>query len=542
MKAHPHRDASRLDTDLTLTGDVVIIGTGAGGGMAAEVLALAGLRVILLEEGGYHTSDDFTMREVPSFGRLYYEGGIRQTKSKGLAVMQGRTVGGGTTVNWTSALRMPDRILEYWANEFGVTGLSGAKLAPWYDIAERRLNVTLWTDHNENNLLMAKGMDTLGWSHRALPRNVKDCPGLGYCQIGCPVDAKQSMLVTTIPTAIDHGAELVTRVRAERLEIRGDRVVAVEGVALDERGVRPTGKRVRVEAPQVVVAGGALNSPAVFLRSQAPNPSGMLGKRTFLQIHNFSIAVMPHDVDAHIGALQSVHSHEFEWRDGITGRAGYNIETVGAQPVAMMNFRKLLGRDLAAFATQYRRLHTLVSQIRDGFHPDNPGGTVTLKDGGDPLLDYPLNDYIWEAVRHSYLTMAECQFAAGAETVVPANYDAQPYRSWPEAKAGIAALELKAPNTFLTSTHPLGGCLMGEDPKRAVVDSRGRHHQLANVTVIDGSLFPTSIGVNLSLTIYALAARQAALLAQDLTGAVPEAYRTTAPHPVATPQAEEVPT
>ena len=509
---------STLERDLVLDGDVAIVGTGAGGAISASTLARAGLRVVIVEEGAYRTPQEFTLRELPAFTRLYHDGGVRPTKDGAIAVVQGRTVGGSTTVNWTSSFRTPEPTLRYWREHLGIEGLSAAELAPWFETMEHDLHIEPWQLHNVSNQVLARGAAALGWRHGEIRRNVRGCANLGYCGLGCPIGAKQSMDVTAIPDALDHGAALVTRVRAERLQLRGDRVTAIEGIALDAPGVRPTGRRVQLRAPWVVVAAAALGSPALLLRSEVPDPHGRIGTRTFLQTHNYSLAFMPEVVDPFSGVQQSIYVDQLTWRDGVAGRAGFNMEAAGAQPVVSMNFCKGIGTDMADFARRFRHLHTLVSQIRDGFHADSPGGTVVLRDDGSAVLDYRLDDYFWDGVRSSYLAMAECQFAAGAERVHPACSDAQWYRSWPEAHAGIRALRLRSPNVFLNSTHPLGGCAMGPDPRTSVVDTFGRHHQVTNLAVLDGSVLPTSLGVNPALSIYALTARNATALAERITG------------------------
>ena len=518
MSAAEIHVGSRLESDLVLEGDVAIVGTGAGGAITAEILAGEGLRVLLVEEGAYHKPEEFTLRETSSLARLYRDGGAMPTRDGALAVVQGRTVGGSTVVNWTSSFRTPEPTLRHWREHHGLEDLDAADLAPWFEAIEERLHIGPWDEHNRNNQLLAVGAEKLGWRYGAIQRNVKDCAGHGYCGLGCPVAAKQSMDVTAIPEALAHGAVLVTRVRAEQLELSGDRVTGIAGVALDERGVRPTGRRVRLRAPWIVVAAGAINSPALLLRSGVPDPHARLGKRTFLQTHNYSLSFMPEPIDPFYGAPQSIYTDQFTWRDGVTGRAGFNMEVVGAQPVVSMNFWKGLGADMADFARRLRHLHVLVSQIRDGFHPDSPGGEVRLRRDGSAVLDYPINDYIWDGVRSSYLAMAECQFAAGAESVHPASSDARAYRTWQEARAEIGALRLRSPNVFLNSTHPLGGCAMGGDPRTSVVDAYGRHHHLENLAVFDGSIFPTSLGVNPCLSIYALAARNATALAERIAG------------------------
>jgi choline dehydrogenase-like flavoprotein len=506
-----------LERDRVLESDVAIIGSGAGGAISADILARAGLRVVIVEEGAYRTPPEFTLRELPAFSQLYVDGGVRQTRDGGIGVVQGRTVGGSTTVNWTSSFRTPEPTLLYWRDVLGIEGLSPAELAPWFEKIEQRLHIAPWETPNLNNQLLARGATKLGWRHGPIHRNVDGCADLGYCGLGCPIGAKQSMDVTAIPDALDRGAVLVTRVRAERLTLSADRVSSVECIALDERGVKPTGRRVSLRAPWVIAAAAAINTPALLMRSNVPDPHRLVGKRTFLQTHNFSFAFMPEPVHPFYGVQQSVYMDQFTWRDGVAGRAGFNMEAAGAQPVVSMNAWKGIGVEMADFARRLPYLHTLVSQIRDGFHPDSQGGEVQLGDDR-AVLDYPINDFIWDGVRSSYLAMAECQFAAGAESVHPACSDARAYRSWSEARIGIGALRLRSPNVYLNSTHPLGGCPMGPDPRTSVVGTDGRHHHVANLAVIDGSILPTSLGVNPALTIYALAARNATALAERIQG------------------------
>lgn len=505
-----------LERDLDLEGDVAIIGTGAGGAISAEILARAGLRVVLVEEGAYRTPADFLPREIAAFSQLYFEGGVRQTLDGGIGVVQGRTVGGSTTVNWTSSFRTPEPTLLYWRDILNIEGLTPSDLDPWFTKIEQRLHIAPWEAPNVNNQLLARGAAKLGWHYGAIRRNVHNCANLGFCGLGCPVGAKQSMDVTAIPDALDHGATLVTRVRAERLALAADRITSVECAALDEHGVRKTGKRVTLRAQWVVVAAAAINTPALLMESDVPDPHRLVGKRTFLQTHNYSLAFMPEPVHPFYGAQQSVYTDQFTWRDGVAGRAGFNMEVAGAQPVVSMNAWRGIGTEMADFARRLPHLHTLVSQIRDGFHPDSPGGEVKLRDNGRAVLDYPLNEFFWDGVRSSYLAMAECQFAAGAESVHPACSDARPYRSWLEARQAITSLRLRSPNVYLNSTHPLGGCPMGTSPRTSVVDPYGRHHHVGNLAVIDGSVLPTSLGVNPSLTIYALAARNATALVQRI--------------------------
>jgi choline dehydrogenase-like flavoprotein len=175
---------------------------------------------------------------------------------------------------------------------------------------------------------------------------------------------------------------------------------------------------------------------------------------------------------------------------------------------------------LERFAPQYRHSQAVIALLRDGFHEQSPGGTVLLRDDGSPVLDYPLGEYLWEGFFTAYERIAEVQFAAGARQVQPLHMDAPPYRSWAEAQAGLRTLPRRPIGAGLFSAHLMGGCAMGEDPRQAVVDSNGQHHQVPGLSVIDGSIFPTSLGVNPQMSIYGIAARLAARLAGTLGGKV----------------------
>ena len=178
----------------------MIIGTGAGGGTAGEILSKAGLKVILVEEGPLKSSNKFDMQESSAYSDLYQEGMARGSKDGAFTIMQGRCVGGSTTVNWTSSFRTPDETLNHWTQQHHLEGFSPKEMAPWFELMEKRLNIHKWQKApNANNQVLADGCDKMGYSWKTIPRNVSGCWDLGYCGTGCPTNAKQSMLVTTIP-------------------------------------------------------------------------------------------------------------------------------------------------------------------------------------------------------------------------------------------------------------------------------------------------------------------------------------------------------
>jgi choline dehydrogenase-like flavoprotein len=513
-------DASRLAQDLVLEGDVVIVGTGAGGGTAAEILADAGLKVILLEEGPLRSSRDFRMLESVAYPELYQDSAARKTKDKAVNILQGRCVGGGTTVNWTSSFRTPPTTLAWWQRTYGLVGFDVAAMAPWFERMEARLSIAPWAmAPNANNEALARGARKLGIVAAAIKRNVKGCADLGYCGVGCPINAKQSMLVTTIAAALAKGATLVTRVRAERLVLAGDRVTELVASALDARGTAPTARTVTVRARLFVAAAGAIGTPALLLRSRAPDPHGITGKRTFLHPTLVSAAVMPERIDGFAGAPQSIYADHFLDVAPVDGPIGYKIEAPPLHPVLTATTLPADGEQHAGWMREFRNLQVLLALLRDGFHPESPGGTVELRGDGTPVLDYPLTPFVFDGVRRSFLSMVEIQFAAGATRVSPVHGDGTPFTSWREAKDAIARFDLKPLVTRVVSAHVMGGAPLGPDPARAVVDPTGRHHHLANLYVCDGSLFPTSIGANPQLSIYGFAARVASGIATALAPA-----------------------
>ena len=512
-------DGATLESDQTFEADVVVIGTGAGGGTSAEILARAGLSVIMVEEGRLYYQKDFKMDELSSYAALYQEGMSRVTADGAIAILQGRCVGGSTTVNWTSSFRTPEPTLDYWADHFGLEALRPAQMKPWFDGREGRHNIEPWqVPPNANNDTLRRACEQLGWSWSVIPRNVKGCWNLGYCGVGCPTNAKQGALTTTVPGALDHNARLFHGLRADRLVMVQDRISHLEATPFEADSVTPKPVKVRLRARHFVVAASAIGSPGLLLRSELPDPYDRLGKRTFLHPVNATVAEMPERVDPYYGAPQSIYSDEFNFRQGVDGPAGFKLEVPPLHPAMASGVLPGHGEPMAKDVAKLPHLQSMLALVRDGFHPDSPGGTVSLRDDGSPVLDYPVSDYLWTGLRQAYLRMAEAQFAAGARQVRAVHLDSPWYRSWSEAEAGIRELPMKLHRARLFTAHQMGGCGMGTDPRQAVVDGFGQHHQVANLSVHDASIFPTSIGANPQLSVYTLAARNSTRLAGRLAG------------------------
>lgn len=510
-------DAATLGHDLELEADVVIVGTGAGGGYSAEVLSRAGLKVVMLEAGGYHKPETFSQNEGIAFPMLYQQAGAQRTKSQGIAVFQGQAVGGTTVVNWTTSFRTPPKTLAHWAEAHGVKDADEAAMAPFFKAVEERLNIHEWSEFppNPNNAVLQRGCEKLGIDWGRLHRNVRGCANTGLCGLGCPINAKQSMLVTTIPEALKLGATLVYRARVETVTLDRGRAIGVTAEALDPLSVGRTGRRITVKARHVVLSAGSIRSPGLLMRSKAPDPSGLTGKRTFLHPVTASIAVMREPTEGWKGAPQSIYSDAFQWPAG--EGIGFKLEVTPLQPMfALALFDKSFGEAHAALAKRFNFLHSQVALMRDGFHPGSVGGTVELLADGAEVLDYPITDYLRDGFRRSLEAMMQIQLAAGAEYVLPWHLDSKPIRDMAAAGKWLAAASFDENAMLYGSAHVMGGCAMGEDPKTSVVDSYGAHHQVEGLSVFDGSAFPTSIGANPQESIYGFTLRNAQRLAKSL--------------------------
>jgi choline dehydrogenase len=326
------------------------------------------------------------------------------------------------------------------------------------------------------------------------------------------------MLVSTIPSALTSGATLVHRLRVRQLQHADGRITGAIGEALRADGRTRSGATVTIKAKHFIAAGGAINTPALLLRSAAPDPHELLGKHTLIHPVVLTIAQMPEQINPFYGAPQSIASDHFQWLNGATGPMGYKLEVPPIFPgigAAVLNsYGQALKEEMAALP----HTNVVLALMRDGFVEQSSGGRVRLADDGSPMLDYDPSDYVWEGVRRAWLSMAELQFAAGAKRVRVAHLDATYQTNWNDAKRAIAELPLKKFRASMFTAHLMGGCAMSQNPKRGVVDSRGRHHQLANLSVMDGSVFPTSIGANPQLSIFGLTAQNASALAKELKG------------------------
>ncbi len=494
-------DGRTLADGAIVKADVCVIGSGAGGAVTAAQLALAGFDVLVVEEGGHHTRPEFIMREDVNFPMLYQEAGGRMTKDLALNVLQGRAVGGSTVVNWTTSFRTPDAVYDHWRTQHAVAGISIADLNPHWDVIEQRLNIQKipYEETNRNNRTLYDGCKLLGLAVDTTKRNVKGCMKSGYCGMGCPIDAKQSMLVTYLPDAVAAGARVLSRCRVDRL--LGDGASSIGGAActiLGDDGYNSAGKRVTIAAGRFVLSAGGIGSPAILIRSGLGGP--FVGRQTWLHPVAGLAARWKEPVEPYYGAPQSVASHAHAHRGD---DVGLFYEAAPLHPMMATVVLPGIGKWHQEQMKQLPFTTAHIALAIDGFHASEKGGTVTVRKSGAPLVDYPLPPRVLEALRFGLKTLARIDFAAGAQELSMGEFPTLTLRS-PADLQLIDHYDMTKMTLF--SAHVMGGCKMGDDPSRAVVRSSDlRHHQLENLHIVDGSVFPTSLGVNPQESIYGLA-------------------------------------
>jgi choline dehydrogenase-like flavoprotein len=496
-----------VTADHEVRADVAVIGTGAGGAVLAARLAQRGLKVVVLEEGGAFTRADWKAgEERVSLPMLYQERGSRATADQAITVLQGRNLGGGTTVNWTTCFRTPSRILAHWRDVHRIDGWDDTTLEPHFVAVEERLGIAAWDAArvNANNGTLARGIAKMQGTTEVLRRNVRGCADSGFCGLGCPYDAKQAMHLTYLPDATAAGAVIHVDVRVERIEVQGRRAVAVHGVVMERERDRPAGPRLTVRADRVAVCGGALNSPALLLASGLDRPP--VGRRTFLHPVVAVAGTYERPIRGWQGAPQSIASHDDVDRG--PDRIGFFLEAAPLHPMLGALAARLAGPDSSAFMRRLPFVATHISLAVDGILDGDDGGTVTLRRDGRLRLDYPFRPALVEAMVAGTERLIRANLVAGAESVRTLHVEPAVVRSARDLKKALnrpyGALE-----HAVFSAHQMGGCAMGPDPATSVVRTDLRHHDVDNLWVVDGSVLPTALGVNPSETIYALAHRAA---------------------------------
>lgn len=491
-----HADAVTVAKAGTVSTEVVVIGTGAGGAIAGTELAKAGKKVLFLEAGGAYDARDFRKRSLAwSTTHLYSGRGVQTSAgSPTMVVASGRAVGGSTVLNSAICFRPPDHRLDEWAHHAGADFWKPSNFKPFVDEIWTRLLVLPTHEGigRRNNRVFLDGLEKIGIAAHWMDRNAAGCVGCGVCHLGCPSGGKASVDKSILPEALNHGATILTRARAERLIVEGGRVTGVECSVVDEDNEDAVGTLV-VKADVVVVAGSALGTPLILQRS------GVGGSEC-----GQHLAVHPG-----FGVFGEFKEPIVMW-DGVPQGAWANcpdekdalLEVANVGPGELF---AMFGR-AGDLSTMKRLAHLAMSgaMIRD-----EGAGSVVVDDGDPghlrPKLTVTLSPRDLEKMRLGGKTLVRAYFAAGAKAVVPG---VSPTRFCTSEQEALDVVdELTSPSLLAQAyaSHPHGTCRMGpaEGVHKGVVDVDGRVHGVKNLYVMDGSIFPTTLGVNPQITIMA---------------------------------------
>jgi choline dehydrogenase-like flavoprotein len=480
-----------LVTDLDV--DAVVVGTGAGGGMALRELARAGLSVVALEQGPDVGPRDFDQREDKMIPLLFQQGGGRTTADLAIRVLGGRGVGGSTIHNTNLCKRTPDEVLDLWARKYGVENAGPKEMAASFETVETDLSVTRIPDDdvNANNDVLRRGVLALGWKGGVLAHNRVGCVKSGFCELGCAYDAKQNAAKVLVPQAKAAGATVRASVDVRRVTFANGAITGVEAVAAD-------GSPIVVRARVVVLAGSAIGSAAVAKRSGLPDPHGVLG--TGLRMHPGAVVAgtFADPIDGHHGIPQSYECTEMlSFDEGAEKRTW--IVPAFAHPVGTAATLPGFGAAHMKAMRDYRHLAVLTAMLHD-----ESSGEIELDEDGEPRIHYRLIERDRAALARGLVACARLMFAAGAREVTIPSIPPVRLRSAKELD-GLDTSFVRPHGVPMSAVHPMGTMRMGKDPRSSVVASTGEHHQVRGLFVLDGSLFPTSIGGPPQISIYAFA-------------------------------------
>jgi choline dehydrogenase-like flavoprotein len=482
--------------------DIVIIGSGAGGGAAAKELAplcADGKRIAVLEWGAKLKEEEYTGREVEMAGKLYFDSGGTFTKDRVMTLAYGRAYGGSTVVYTGTSLTMPEEVVERW----NVPGLSYADLnrRSLKYIEENNVHRLSEDELNDNNRLFLKGCRELGYHVEQFPINVKGCKSSSLCNLGCPNQAKQGTHRVQLPRAEAEGVEVITNCRVTRVSDRACEAVVVDPGYGESSKWEPGEYRVKAKVV-VVCAGGAVNSPALLLRSDFGDRLPTLGH--MITMHPALILVGEHEepITNFHGHPKSYYCNEF-WKSD-----SFLLETC-------MYFPFVTAKNLIGFGAEHSELMQAFPRLQMilvlALDPAIPENRVTVDSNGDPVVDYTLTESVLDTLHASMLASARIFFAAGARRVhAPAGSSFFIEAADAERVDELIPRENVKPGKIsVTSAHLMGGCAMGRDASDSVTDGWGKVHGVPWLYVADSSLFPQCSEINPYVTVMGLADRVA---------------------------------
>jgi choline dehydrogenase-like flavoprotein len=475
--------------------DAVVIGSGAGGSVAAAVLAACGRRVVVLERAAMIAEDRLGGAELDGLAGLFLDRGLAATSDRWIAIRAGSAVGGGTVINWSTSLRPPPAVREEWR----AAGIAD-DLDEHFDAVEAEMEVnTAESAPNGPNERLSAGLAALGLPAMVVPRNVRDCGDCGPCAVGCRTGAKRSALRTYLAAACRDGATILDRTEVRRVLVEGGRTTGVVA--------RVPGGEITVHAPLVALAGGSILSPVVLLRSGIATDTA--GRN--LRIHPVAgvAGIYPEPLEPWAGVPQAVMSEAFAEVDGAWG---FRIEAAPTHPGLIASGLPWWSSDgHRSLMAESGRAAAFLALVRD-----RSTGRVQLARDGGATIRYAPGKAERALLRQGMLEVSRIHRAAGARRIVPLLTPPLDWQADMAFDPWLAALGRRSisPNRILLFTaHQMGTCSIGIDPRTSVADPGGQVWGTRGLYVTDASAFPTASGVNPMLSIMALARRTAMAMA-----------------------------
>ncbi|OBI41357.1 oxidoreductase [Mycobacterium kyorinense] len=490
-------DVARPDAALTVTAstdapsmihaDAVVVGSGAGGAMAARTLARAGINTVVLEEGRRWSVEEFRdMHPIDRYAGLYRGGGATLALGRPTVVLPiGRAVGGTTVVNSGTCYRPPLPVQQRWRDEFGLGLADPARLAGHLDDVEQTLQVApvpLEIMGNNGRLLL-EGAAALGWQAAPIPRNAPGCGACCQCAIGCPRNAKFGVHLNALPQACAHGAQIVSGARVERVLHSGGRARGV-------RARRSDGTAVDVLADIVVVAAGATETPGLLRRSGLGGHP-RLGRNLALHPAAMLAGYFGAEIMAWRGVLQSAAVDELHATHGVL------IEATSTPPGMGSMVFPGYGTELLSWLERAPQVATFGAMIADR------GVGRVYSSRGQALVRYDISPDDTAKLITALEAIGKLLFAAGAVEVLTGLPGAPTVSSQPALQRLLRRTNPKS--LHLAAFHPTGTAAAGADEQRCPVDATGRLRGVDGVWVVDASILPSCPEVNPQVSIMALA-------------------------------------
>ena len=482
----------------TLTADVCVVGSGAGGAVIAARCAAAGKSVLVLEMGSYKNESDFRQLEAEGASQMFLGGGLGWSEGGELGLLAGSTLGGGTVINSMACRPLPDDVRADWAAA-GLEGVDGEEWDRYFDTVWTALGANSEaTVYNRNAEVLIEGLTAAGLEHHRIPRNAEltdDPQFCGYCNAGCQQGCKRSVLKNYLQDAADSGAKFLVDCFIEKITTSGGHATGVKG--------RVGETEVTVEAPTVVVACGGIESPALLLRSEIGGPA--VGKNLRVHPSYMITGVYDEPVEAWNGQLITVMSFDFQH---CLGDSGFYISPLGLSPATWAG--QSPWTDGEAMREHFLKFPAMASW--HSITHDHGSGQVVLGEDGKALVRWSMTDdeLDREVAIRAHTELARVHHAAGAAEIFTFHWTPHHWRRGEDFDAYIERLEAAAPEEYTAySAHQMGSCRMGSSPEDAVADGRGELHDTRGVWVGDASAFPTATGVNPMVSIMVLAERTA---------------------------------